>query len=307
MAQATILTREERSPARRHAEGALAIAGRLPRIVLEARRVAAASVHGVHGRRRAGTGEAFWQFRPFTTGEPASRIDWRRSARDDRTFVREREWEASHAIALWTDLSASMGFQSALAPVSKIDRALIAALALSDLLVRAGERVGLLGGPPPSASRAIIDKLADTLAHHEHLLASDSPPAIPLAPLAEAVLIGDFLSDTQEIIKAIETISSRGARGHLIVVTDPVEEVFPYSGHAEIFDLEVGAHLRVGDAAAFRTQYLKRLGDHRAIIREACRRRGWSFTIHRTDKPASDAVLPVMLHIANGRRDGRGY
>ncbi|MGL4323594.1 MAG: DUF58 domain-containing protein [Beijerinckiaceae bacterium] len=306
MANATVLSSAQRTPARRHAEGALEIAARLPRIVLEARRVAAASVHGVHGRRRAGTGEAFWQFRPFTMGEPASRIDWRRSARDDRTFVREREWEASHAIAIWTDLSASMGFQSEMAPVAKIDRALIAALSMADLLVRAGERVGLLGGPPPSASRAIIDKLADTLAHHEQTLATDVPPAIALAPLAEAVLVGDFLCPPQDTVRAIEAISSRGARGHLIVITDPVEEIFPYSGHAEIFDLEVGAHLRVGDAGAFRQHYLTRLEQHRTLLRDACRRRGWSFTIHRTDKPASDAVLPVMMHIANGRREGLG-
>lgn len=279
MATATILSSAQRTPARRHAEGAFDIAARLPRIVLEARRVAAASAHGVHGRRRAGPGESFWQFRPFTAGEPANRIDWRRSARDDRTFVREKEWEASHAIALWVDLSASMGFQSAMAPVAKIDRALVTALSMADLLVRAGERVGLLGGPPPSASRAIIDKLANTLAHHEHLLVNDIPPAIPLPPLAEAVLVGDFLCDAQELIRAIEAISSRGARGHLIVVADPVEEVFPYSGHAEIFDLEVGAHLRVGDAAAFRQQYLKRLEHHRSLLREACRKRGWSFTL----------------------------
>ncbi|MGL4495184.1 MAG: DUF58 domain-containing protein [Beijerinckiaceae bacterium] len=307
MANATVLSSAQRTPARRHAEGALEIASRLPRIVLEARRVAAASVHGVHGRRRAGPGEAFWQFRPFSQGEPANRIDWRRSARDDRTFVREREWEASHAIMLWTDLSASMGFKSDLAAMPKIDRALVAALSLADLLVRAGERVGLLGGPPPSASRAIIDRLADTLAHHEHLLINDMPPSIALPPLAEAVLIGDFFADPKEIVQAIEAISSRGARGHVITVTDPVEEIFPYSGHAEIFDLEIGARLRVGDAAAFRKQYLERLDQHRSLIRDACRRRGWSFTIHRTDRPASDAVLGVMTHIANGRRDGRGY
>ncbi|HEY1848185.1 MAG TPA: UPF0758 domain-containing protein, partial [Opitutaceae bacterium] len=46
--------------------------------------------------RRAGSGETFWQFRPFLSGEPSSRVDWRRSAREERAFVREREWEAAH-------------------------------------------------------------------------------------------------------------------------------------------------------------------------------------------------------------------
>ena len=87
----------------------------MPRLVLEARRVSSLLAHGLHGRRRAGPGESFWQFRPFVTGEAAARIDWRRSARDDRLYVREREWEAAHTIWLWIDRSASMGFASDLA------------------------------------------------------------------------------------------------------------------------------------------------------------------------------------------------
>src|ERR1700675_4891702 len=89
--------------------GALDLARRLPQLVVAAKDVAASVRHGVHGRRQAGVGEAFWQFPPFVPGESASRIDWRRSARDDRTFVREREWEAAHTIWIWIDRSPSMG------------------------------------------------------------------------------------------------------------------------------------------------------------------------------------------------------
>ena len=120
-------------------------------------------LHGAHGRRRAGTGEAFWQFRPFGPGEAVSRIDWRRSARDDRTYVREREWEAAQTVWLWIDRSPSMAFVSDLAREPKLDRALVLGLAAADLLVRGGERVGLLGltramatrAPGPCASAAV--------------------------------------------------------------------------------------------------------------------------------------------------------
>ncbi|HTQ32016.1 MAG TPA: hypothetical protein VMI53_12465, partial [Opitutaceae bacterium] len=53
------------------------LAARVPRLILEARRVAATVIHGLHGRRRAGRGENFWQYRRFMSGEPASQIDWR--------------------------------------------------------------------------------------------------------------------------------------------------------------------------------------------------------------------------------------
>ena len=96
----------------------------MPRLILESRKIAATVIHGVHGRRRAGPGENFWQFRPYVSGEDARRIDWRRSARDDHLFVREREWEAAHTIWLWLDRSPSMTFPSKLARETKIDRAL---------------------------------------------------------------------------------------------------------------------------------------------------------------------------------------
>ena len=100
-------------------EEASTLAARLPSLVVAARQVAQTVLHGVHGRRRAGPGETFWQFRPFISGEPAARVDWRRSAREDHAFVREREWEAAHTIWIWFDRSPSMAFASALAPTPR--------------------------------------------------------------------------------------------------------------------------------------------------------------------------------------------
>src|ERR1700749_2562465 len=85
-----------------------ALAASMPRLILEARRIAATIIHRLHGRRRARTGENFWQYRRFMSGEPSARIDWRRSARDDHLYVREQEWEAAHTVWLWPDRSPSM-------------------------------------------------------------------------------------------------------------------------------------------------------------------------------------------------------
>src|ERR1700692_2643900 len=127
-----------------HAVGqSQALAASMPRLILEARRIAATIIHGLHGRRRAGSGENFWQYRRFMSGEPAARVDWRRSARDDNLYVREREWEAAHTVWLWPDRSPSMLFRSPLAQESKLDRTLVVTFALAEILVQAGERVGV--------------------------------------------------------------------------------------------------------------------------------------------------------------------
>src|SRR5271154_5167295 len=79
------------------------LAASMPRPIPKTRRVAASVFPGLHGRRRAGPGENFWQYRRFVPGEPASRVDWRRSARDDHLYVRELEWEAAHTVWIWPD------------------------------------------------------------------------------------------------------------------------------------------------------------------------------------------------------------
>jgi uncharacterized protein (DUF58 family) len=301
MTRVRVLPEEARSPGRRETTDALVLAKRMPRLVLEARRVAATLAHGIHGRRRAGTGESFWQFRPFVTGESAHRIDWRRSARDDRLYVREREWETAHTVWLWIDRSASMGFVSDLAQASKIERALVLGLALSNAFVEAGERVGLLGLMSPRATRQIAEKIGEVIVADRWSLDEDMPPSAPIPTLDEAVLISDFLSPVEQITSVIEAISARGARGHLAMIVDPVEETFPFQGQAVLHDLEAGLQLRVGDAGSWGKAYRDRIARHRDAIEDLVRRRGWTLTIHRTDRPASEAALRLMTLVSTAR------
>src|ERR671912_2004288 len=211
MARVRVLETEKRSPARRETDAALSLAQRLPRLVLEARRAAATLTHGIHGRRRAGIGETFWQFRPFVTGEAAQRVDWRRSARDDRLYVREREWEAAQNVWLWIDRSASMGYVSSLAQAPKVERALVLGMALADIFVNAGERVGLLGLMRAHASRQIAEKVAEAIAGDPSSLDDDLPPRAPIGRFDEAVIVSDFLSPVSEVTEVVEGISGRGA------------------------------------------------------------------------------------------------
>ncbi|MBB3017832.1 uncharacterized protein (DUF58 family) [Microvirga lupini] len=306
MARVRVLPESARSPGRQETESALSLAHRMPRLVLEARRVAANLAHGIHGRRRAGIGETFWQFRPFVAGEAAQRIDWRRSGRDDRLYVREREWETAQTVWFWIDRSASMGYASDLAQASKIERAIVLGMALASCFVEGGERVGMLGLMSPRATRRIAETMAQTLVADRASLEEDLPPQAAVAPQHEAILISDFLSPARDIATMVEGISSRGARGHLVMIVDPVEETFPFQGQAVLHDLEDGLSLRIGDATAWGKAYRLRLEQHRAELQELARRRGWTLTIHRTDRPASEAALRLMTLVATSRGIGVG-
>jgi uncharacterized protein (DUF58 family) len=295
-----LLEKDASRVGRRHESRASQLAQRLPRLCVTAREVAASVMHGVHGRRRAGVGETFWQFRPFVSGEAAARIDWRRSAKDERLYVREREWEAAHMVFLWVDRSPSMWFASNLALEPKIDRALVLGLAAADLLVRGGERAGLLGLTPALAVRNIVERFAEALLAQESA-AGYEPEELPvragLRGSAQVILIGDFLADPAAIGAVVENFSAHGARGHLVMIADPVEETFPFSGNTEFIDVDSPARLRAGQAEAFREEYIRRLALHRDAIGASARSRGWSLTMHRTDRPATEALLALRVRL----------
>ncbi len=273
---------------------ALALARRLPLLFASARLVAASVMHGLHGRRRAGNGESFWQFRPHAPGESAQRIDWRRSARDDRLYVREREWEAAQDVWLWVDRSPSMNFSSAKALQSKGDRALVLGFAAAELLVKAGERVGLLDGAPPRATRDMVSRIALAMTHQDQAIgAAEWPKASALPPRAQALLFTDGLIPAATLCAGLERLASRGARGHLLLIADPVEETFPFSGQTVLLDTDSPARLRAGQAQDLRGSYQARLQEHRSKIGATALKLGWSWALHRTDQPAAAALMAL--------------
>jgi uncharacterized protein (DUF58 family) len=299
MAAARPGSREEGKAIQRASGAARAAAANMPRLILEARRIAATVIHGLHGRRRAGSGENFWQFRRFISGEEARRVDWRRSARDEHLYVREQEWEAAHTVWIWPDRSASMAFASALARESKLDRALVVAFALAQVLVEAGERVGVPGLVRPTGSRAVIDRMADSITHDPSERAS-LPQGFAPAALAEIVVLSDLWSPIEEIRATLAQLSATGAQGHLVQIIDPVEETFPFSGRVEFWEPEGFAEITAGRAENWRADYEARVARHRTEIRAETDRLGWSFTIHRTDRPANDLLLALHARIGEG-------
>jgi uncharacterized protein (DUF58 family) len=282
-------------------QDAATLSARLPSLIIAARKVAQTVRHGVHGRRRSGSGETFWQFRPFVSGEPSSRVDWRRSAREERAFVREREWEAAHTVWIWFDRSASMRFGSSLASTTKIDRAAVLTLAFADLCVRGGERAGFLGLTRPLATQGVVERFAEALATDERLHGAseaDLPPLAPAPSRSMALLVGDFLGEAEKTEQAIRAISAEGATGELVLVVDPIEEVYPFSGNVEFLHPAGGPRLVSPRAQNLRDAYLGRLAAHRDALRQICSRLGWGMTLHRTDASAAEVLLSLRVRLS---------
>ena len=270
----------------------------LPPLLARAEHLAGAVLLGDHGRRRAGLGDDFWQYRPVQQGDSRRMIDHRRSARGDQQFVREREWQIAQSVMVWIDQGASMRFSSDQHLPTKSERARLMGLALSILLIRGGERVGLTGTDlPPRRGNVQVLRLAEFLSRDDET--DFAPPEHrALIPHARAVFISDFLGPLDEVKLALSKAADRGVRGCMYQVLDPTEELFPFKGRT-IFESMGGTvrheTLKAGD---LKDRYLERLATRKAELSELCQMAGWQFSTHHTDMSAQAGLL--WLYRATG-------
>jgi uncharacterized protein (DUF58 family) len=259
------------------------LAGDLPGVLLEARRLAAFTP-GVHGRRRSGAGEAFWQFRDHRPEDGARLVDWRRSARGERLYVRERERETAQTGLFWIDRSPGMGWSSSPATPTKHHRALVLCLAFAVLLSKGGERIGALGGPAPRAGMRAADRLAPDL-----ITPQRSEPAEPKGK-SIVIYASDFYAPVELWAQRLKAAAAVGASGALIQISDPAEEDFPFRGRTQFEQPGSVQPITFGRAEEAREAYASRLVQHRQAMREMARIYGFMLIGHRTDHSAAPAL-----------------
>ena len=282
------------------------VAATLPPLLVAAERVAMTVAQGVHGRRRVGQGETFWQFRQYQPGDAASRIDWRKSAKSERLYVRETEWEAAQSVWLWRDGSSSMDYTSAgyIAGAgwpTKRDRAELLLVALASLLVRGGERLTLLGSAvAPMTGRVALSRLVQLI---EGASATGGLPAFePLPRAGQLVLIGDFLAPLDTINACVAQFAGAGLKGHLLHIADPAEEELPFAGRIRFEGVEEREEIVISRVETVREDYALRFKRHREGLTDIARAVGWTFGHHRTDRPPHLALLALQAALAADRR-----
>ena len=302
-----LVTRPSAAPLRDRAEQTAAA---LPPLLVAAERVATTVAQGVHGRRRVGQGETFWQFRQYEPGDAATRIDWRESAKSQRLYVRETEWEAAQSVWLWRDPSSSMDYTSAgyIAGAgwpTKRDRAELILLALASLLVRGGERLTLLGSRvAPMTGRVALNRLVQLIERlSEGDAASAGMPAFePLPRLGQLVLIGDFLAPLERINAAVGQFAGAGLKGHLLQIADPAEEDLPFAGRVRFEGVEEPEEVVISRVETVRDDYARRFRQHRQGLADIARAVGWTIGYHRTDRAPHLALLALHAALSPDRR-----
>lgn len=306
------MTNAAPAPLRARAE---AEAAALPPLLARAEHLANTVLLGTHGRRRAGLGDEFWQYRPYQHGDSRRMIDWRRSARGDQEFVRQQEWQIAQNVMLWADMAPSMRFKSAKVVRPKADRAALIALSLAALLLRGGELVGLVGMPEgPRRGRAQLLRLAQQLTAD---LRQDAPVATagngaapdygrpqPGALLARstALFASDFLGDLAPLEAALTQAAENGVRGVLMQILDPAEEAFPYKGRVIFESMSGSLRHETRQAGGLQDRYLSRLAERKEHLRRLAQAAGWHYHCHHTDQPVQAALIWAWQMVDAGHR-----
>lgn len=271
------------------------LASPYPNLLAAAERVAAVVTQGVHGRRRAGQGETFWEYRNYHSSDAANRIDWRRSARGQQLYVRENEWEAANTVYFWRDGGAGMNWQSSRKVPTKQDRASVISMSLAILLMQAGERCAVLGETNiPRTGKIGLERIALRLAGSTGEISNLSAD-IPAH--ARLVISSDFLEGEAVWQERLARLSARPAKGILIHIIDPAERDFPFKGRMKLRfpGLSKLEPLLVGRAEQARENYREKFEAHCASIAQLARRLDWPLVVHETDMPANAALTAAYI------------
>lgn len=280
-------------------DAARLVAHDMPDILAEARRLAAAIERGAHGRRRAGSGDAFWQYRDYQSGDDAKRIDWKRSAKGDGVILRETEHETAQPVRLILELGPPMAWRSNEALPAKARRAAVIALACGLSALKSGERVGWLGAPKSHLGAGAGDALA-----YDPALSATTASALPAAApkRGEAILwVTDGLCDLDALEAWLGGMRELGAGGGALIVADPAELDFPYHGRVRFMDPGSDWSRVFGKAQSMREAYLAKRARHFERFEALCRSANLATAFHVTEKDAVEGALKAAALLEGGR------
>lgn len=269
----------------------------LPPLMVKAEKAAASVLSGDHTQRKSGMGEKFWQFREYDPTDRPQDIDWRQSAKGDRVFVRQKEWQTTQTSFFWRSGGPGMAYRSDAALPTKAEAASVISLALGILMTRAGEQVCAFSGKnrPGRTERALENLGRDLL---EDSLPLNALGDIKLPRNSNIVLISDFLEPIEDIEEIFKRLAATAGSALVIQTLDPAEITLPFSGRAFFEHTGHDERHLIANVDAIRARYQERIKAHQESLRSLCRRLQWHWLEHRTDASVSDTLLKSWLALS---------
>jgi uncharacterized protein (DUF58 family) len=229
------------------------IVGKLKGMELKARMVVEGFIAGLHKSPYHGFSVEFAEHRQYMPGDNIRDIDWKVYAKSDRYYIKQYEEETNLKSYLLLDCSASMAYKSD--GVSKLDYASLLAAALSFLMLKQRDAVGLVTFDeairlyiPPRSKSGHLHVLLQELAGQTPSDKTDI--ADTLHEMAERitrrgliVILSDLLDEPSKIISGLKHFRHKHHEIILFHILDPRERDFAFPTEAVFKDMETGEEL----------------------------------------------------------------
>lgn len=270
-----------------------------------ARKVVEGFLMGLHRSPHRGFSAEFAELRMYQPGDDLRYIDWRMYGRSDRFYVKQFEEETNLRAYILLDVSGSMGWSSDPELPTKLWYARHLAAALSLVLLRQGDSVGLV-----TFHERVVDRVAprggraqwNELVRH---LAAASPggetrPHLALREIAVrlrrkglVILLSDLLADPDATRLALRYLRHRGHEVLVMHLVDPGERELPAGGDVRFFDPETDEELLVS-VADLRTRYRDAVSAALSEWERSLRPQGIDYTVVDTGRPMALALRAYL-------------
>ncbi len=275
----------------------------LANLQLRAKAVVEGFLTGLHQSPYHGFSAEFSEHRQYMAGDSLKHLDYRVLARTGRYYIKQYEEETNLKAYICVDHSGSMGYASA--EVSKFHYAASLAAALSLLLLRQRDAVGLVSFAdrvtnilPPHSALGWLDTIAGTLEGLK--TAGETKVSSSLFNIAErvrrrglVVLISDLLDDPDEVLPALKALRHVGHEILVFQVLDPMELSFAFPRDARFKDMESGQILP-SRPWHIRDAYRKMVREFVDNMAYRCRLERIDYHLFSTDTPYGMALFEFL-------------
>jgi uncharacterized protein (DUF58 family) len=286
---------------------------RLSGLELKARGIVDGYLSGMHRSPHQGFSVEFAEHREYTPGDDLRYVDWKVYGKRDRHYLKRYEEETNFVCELLLDVSDSMRFRSDTVPLSKLEYGKCVVAALTYLILRQQDAVGLatFAGDIESCARAsgraaqlkqvvqVLESIPDaagsrpltqTLSHGETMETESGPPfATPLHALAErlprrslVVVLSDFFCELEGLHSALQHFRHSRHDVILMQIVDPAEQEFPYDQPVILQDLESRAAEMI-DPRSLAATYRQEFEQFQYELRSLCGQLEFDYLCLRTD------------------------
>jgi len=278
---------------------------RISRLEIRARSIVEGFLSGLHRSPFFGQSVEFAQHREYAPGDDVRNIDWKVWSKTDKYYIKQYEEDTNLRTTLLVDVSESMQFGTG--PLTKYEYGCTAAAALSYLLLKQQDAVGLVtfddairSRVPALSKRNHLNSLLSALAAEKPAQKTDIYDV--LKEVAETrsqkgtiILISDLFVNRESLFKGLRLLQYRGHDLMLLHILDDQELDFDYAGTTRFEGMEETGEL-VCDPRSLREGYLKAMHEFLHDVKQRCARNKFDYQTIRTSEYLDAALAHYLNH-----------